>query len=413
VNGYLKKRKIPEVQNIDSIMFNLSLKPMNCSNLMRFSLSLLLVFLLACSKSDSGEDPTTNPQDNDKMQLVTDLNGYKFEGSFREPNDPIIYSDVSCNYVEEYNDGLRVVFSSRDNLENNFRWYPRELRDGKVIQEMKYQQGKDLSPNNYVFAFDNSSFLLYGYEKKTSVIVTFKPDGTKSAYYLSKPNNNFIYHFDENYTIFWGNAASVYVHENKNHSYTPPAPNIGFILTSEPSVAWAAYLVDDDIVNPYSFRDQIYTGFFNATYNGNYIGIAKGAETLDTLVVNKYDPTLYYSGNSGVAISKAGNKIYILLVKIKSKYGTLDYSLYEMDETERVIRPVYLNIEPPFTTGYQFINGQLYGDKQVFKPNQQYENIPFPTFIDGAGGGILYGKKKKFLIVQKNLDLVEIYSKPY
>lgn len=395
------------------IMFNQIPKPMNCTNLMRFSLSLLLVGLLACSKTDTGDDPTTNPGDTQKMQLVTDLKGYMFEGSFREPSDPYIYSDVSCNYIEEYNDGLRVVFSSRDNLENNFRWYPKELRDGKVIQEMKYQQGKDLSPNNYVFAFDNSSFLLYGYEKKTSVIVTFKPDGTKSAYYLSKPNNNFLYHFDENYTIFWGNASTVYVHENKNHSYTPPAPNMGFLLTSEPSVSWAAYLVDDDIVNPYSFRDQIYTGFFNATYNGNYIGIAKGAETLDTLVVNKYDPTLYYSGNSGVGISKAGNKIYILLVKIKSKYGTLDYSLYEMDETERVILPVYLNIEPPFTTGYQFINGQLYADKQVFKPNQQYENILFPTFIDGAGGGILYGKKKKFLVVQKNLDLVEIYSKPY
>jgi hypothetical protein len=386
---------------------------MKSNNLMTFTLLVFLLAVYSCSKTENTDDPGTNPTDDKKMQLVTNLNGYQFEGSFREPSDPYVFSDVSCNYIEEYNDGLRVVFSSRDNLRNWFRWYPQELKNGKVVQKSYFDVGEDQSPQGYVLNFDNSDFLLYGYEKKTSHIVTFKPDGTKTAYYLSKPNNNFPYHFDENYTVFWGNASTVYVHENKNHSYTPPAPNMGFILTSEPSVAFSANIFDDDIVNPYSFRDQIYTGFFNPTYNGNYIGIAKGAETLDTLVVNKYDPTLYYSGNSGVAISKDGNKIYLILVKIRTKYGAPDFSMYEMDETERVIRPLFLNKEMPFTTSYQFIKGKLYAGKQIFKPNQQYEDIPFPTFIDGAGGGLIYGKKKMFLVVQKNLDLVEIYSKPY
>jgi hypothetical protein len=388
---------------------------MNFSKIISLLLLLISVAFASCNKSEGEEDPTTNPDDNQKMQLVTDLNGFKFEGSFKEPTDPDVFSFVFCKYVEEYDDGIRAVFYSYDNLNQDYRWYIRELEDGKIVQEFNTIHTRELSPESYIFAFDNSNFLLYGFEKASSVIVTFKPDGTKSAYHVSKPNNNFPYRFDENYTVFWGNASSVYVHENKNNSFTPPAPSMGYLLTNEPSVAFANYLLDDDIVNPYSFRENIYTAFFNATYDkGNYIGIAKGSVTLDTLVVNKYDPSLYYSGNSGVYISKAGNKYYLSLFKIKTKYGKTDVSLYEMDADEKVIRPLYMDKDIPFTTAYQFVNGKFYSMNQVFNTEGKYETLTFPKFVDGVSSpSPIFGKTKMFLVVRKDVDLIEIYSKPY
>jgi hypothetical protein len=366
-----------------------------------------------CTK-EKGNNPV-NPKNEGKYTFVSNLNGYKFEGSFVEPEEPTLYTHVSLNHVEEINDGLRVVFSSHDFQTNNFKWFPKELKNGTEIAEFIPQQGYNLSPDKYEFAFSGSELKLYGYEKATSNIMTFLPDGSKSPYYLSKPNNNFPYKFNENYTVFWGNASAVYIHENLSHTYTPPAPSLAFYLTSEPSVAWADYLLDDDIVNPYEFRENIYTAFFNATYDrGNYVGIAQGSQTLDTVVINTLDPNLYYSGNPQVFISREGSKLFLGLAKIRTQYSTRDLSVYEMDINEKILRPVFTNVDAPNENLQVFQRGKFYFGTKVLNSSGELEEISLPQLAKGASvTRVVYGANKIILVVQADVDRIELYSKTY
>jgi len=368
-------------------------------------------FLGSCTPENDGE----NPGNKSNYTLVTKLNGFQFEGSFVEPAEPTLYTEVSLSHAEEYNGGLRVVYSSHDVIARNFKWFPKELKNGTVVSEFIPQQGYELSPEKYVFAFSGSELKLYGYEKATSTILTFLPNGSKSPYYVSKPNNNFPYHYNENYTVFFGNAAAIYVHENKSNTFTPPAPSAAFYLTSEPSVAWADYLLDDDIVNPYQFRENIFTAFFNATYNqGNYIGIAKGAQTLDTLVINTLDPTLYYSGNSQVFISREGSRLFLGLSKIKSNYSTNDISVYEMDLNEKILRPVFTNVNAPNENLNVFKKGKFYFGTKVMNSAGQLQEIDLPQLAKGATvSRVVYGANNIILVIQANLDRLELYSKAY
>jgi len=85
-----------------------------------------------------------------------------------------------------------------------------------------------------------------------------------------------------------------------------------------------------------------------------------------------------------------------------------------MDATEQVIRPIFTNKNPAFGSGIQFVNGKFYTIDKVWTTDTQFENIPLPSFVEGAGANrVFYGKTKRILLVQKNLDLIEIYSKPY
>jgi hypothetical protein len=230
---------------------------------------------------------------------------------------------------------------------------------------------------------------------------------------VSKPNNNFPYRFNENYTVFFGSASTIYVHENKLQKYTAPAPNIGYVLTSEPSVSWADYIFNDDAASGTLFREEIYTGFFNATLNSNYIGIAKGQQTLDTLFINKNVPTIYYSG-TGVYLSRDEQKIYLTLIKLKGPSSPSDISLFEMDINEKIIRPVFQNKDLPGVGMSAFVRGKLYYTTKVLNRSAVLEDLPLPALVANASiGSIIYGETKMFLIVQKDSDALEVYSKSY
>jgi hypothetical protein len=232
---------------------------------------------------------------------------------------------------------------------------------------------------------------------------------------VSKPNNNFPYRYNENYTVFFGSASNIYVHENKAQKYMAPAPAMAHILTSESSVAWADYIMDDDEPSSSVFRDGIYTGFFNATLDkSNYIGIAKGQQTLDTLVINKNPPTMYYPITE-VYMSRLGNKIYLGLIKIKALYSSNDVSVYEMDVNEKIIRPVFKNVPEPNQDGV-FVRGKFYYSTKTLTSTGQLEDIPLPTLVGDArimAGNVFFGETKILVVVQKDSDLLELYSRPY
>lgn len=370
-----------------------------------------IIILLGCSPED---DPAavSGSGAEDKPTLVSDLNGYQFEGTLKETLDPKVYSSVTINHLETCKDSVRVFFSTLDNLGVQYRWTVQNRFKGKVTREFNLLTFQPAGL--YKFAFDHENFLLYGYEKSTSTIDIF-PGGKITAYYVSKPNNNFPYRFNENYTVFFGSAASIYVYENKARKYMAPAPAMAHILTSESSVAWADYILEDDELSPSLFRDGIYTGFFNATLDKfNYIGIAKGQQTLDTLVINKNAPTLYYPFTE-VYMSRLGSKIYLGLIKKKALSSPNDVSVYEMDVNEKIIRPVFKNVAEPNQKGV-FVRGKFYYSTKVLTSTGQLEDISLPTLLGDArimAGNVFFGETKIFVAVQKDGNLVELYSRPY
>jgi hypothetical protein len=375
------------------------------------TLFCLCIYVIGCSPDD---DPAAGGGSgaDDKPTLVSDLNGFQYEGTLKETLDPKVYASVTINHLETYKDSVRVFFSTLDNRTGQYRWTVQNRFKGKVTREFNLLTFQ--SSGLYKFAFDHENFLLYGYEKSTSTIDIY-PRGKNTAYYVSKPNNNFPYRFNENYTVFFGSAVSIYVYENKAKKYMAPAPAIAHVLTSESSVAWADYILEDDELSPSVFRDGIYTGFFNATLDKfNYIGIAKGQQTLDTLVINKNPPSMYYPITE-VYMSRVGNKIYLGLIKIKALYSTNDVSVYEMDVNEKIIRPVFKNVAEPNQNGV-FIRGKFYYYTQVLTSTGQLEDSPLPKLLGDArimAGNVFFGETKIFVAVQKDGNLVELYSRPY
>lgn len=370
----------------------------------------LIVCLAGCSPEDDPQAIDGGSEDN-KPTLVTNLNGYQFEGSFKETLEPEYYKFVTIQHLETYNDTIRVFFSSFDDVLVRYHWKVQSRYKGKLNREFSWLTFND--PEDYEFAFNHEDFKLLGYHIPTSNVVTYRKNG-ESAYYLSKPNNNFPFLFNENYTVFFGNASSIYVHENKQKAYTSPGPTQGYLLTSESSVAWADYLMEDDGVNPYTFREGIYTGFFNATLDKfNYIGIAKGQQTLDTLVINKNNPTLYYP-YTDVFMSRTDQKIYLGLIKKKAPSSSNDISVYEMDSNEKIIRPVFKNLDAPNLNNPVFVRGKFYYGTKVLTNTGQLEEMQLPVLTATSSvGKVIFGSTRIFVVVQKGNELAEIYSRSY
>lgn len=382
-------------------------------SLFRFSWAGMLIALIGTGCSPDGNDP--DGSGTPKPTLVADLNGFRYEGTFKETLDPVQFRNPELWVIQEYNDSLRVFFTTHDENLDRYRWTVQNLHNGKVTREFEASYGVT-SPYDFIFDLNNESFTLYGYDLPNSYITTFKQGSEPDGFYLSKPNNNFSFAFGENYTTFFGSASAIYVHENKYRQYTAPAPAASYVLTGESSVAWAGHIIHDDALSATLFREEIITCFFNATLDKfNYIGIAQGQQTLDTLVVNKNNPSLYYP-LSFVYASRAGNTVYLGLKKKKGLSMPDDISVYEMDLTEKIIRPVFKNIDAPNSNVSAFVRGKFYfsGNRQVMNQTGQLEDIPSPEFVAGAGMTRVYlGENRIFIAAAKDLMEIELYSKPY
>jgi hypothetical protein len=373
-----------------------------------------LIITIGVGCAPEQDDPGANGNTH-QPTLVTNLNGYRYEGTFNEVLDPVQFQEPVIWHIEEYGDSIRLIFTTYDTNLERYRWTIQSLYKGKVNRQFEGAFGVT-NPHDFRFAFNHETFQLYGYDTPNSYVTIFTKNTPSSGFYLSKPNNNFPYSFSENYTVFFGSASSIYSYENKFQKYTAPAPTIGYVLTSESSVAWADHILNDDALSATLFREEIITCFFNATLDKfNYIGIAKGQQTLDTLVVNANNPSIYYPV-SFVYASVTDNKVYLGLKKKKGPSMPDDISLYEMDLTEKIIRPVFKNIDAPNSNISAFVRGKFYfsNHTKVMNNSGQLEDIPSPTLAAGAGiSTIFFGKTRVFFEVRKNFILTELYSRPY
>lgn len=379
-------------------------------------LVVVIVLLVSATCSPEADDPGSDGGGGtNQPTLVANLNGYRYEGTFKETVEPTLYLDPTIWHIEEYMDSIRLIFSTKYeiNVQATFhRWTVQSLHKGKVNRQFEAVNGS-LNPHDHKFAFNQEAFQLYGYLIPQSYVTLFAKGKSPAGFYLSKPNNNFPYLFNENYTVFFGSASSIYSFENKYQKYTAPAPTQGYVLTSESSVAWADYVINDDALSATLFREEIITCFFNATLDNNYIGIAKGQKTLDTLVVNKYPPTWYYPVTF-VHASQVGNIVYLGLRKKKGLSMPDDISVYKMDLTEKIIRPVYKNIDAPALNEQAFVAGRFYYLGKMLNDSGQLVDISLPTFVSGVSlVRYFYGATRLFIVLQKELNQIELYSRPY
>ena len=373
---------------------------------------IVLSLMLACTPEE--DDPGASGGDgSNQPTLVSDLNGYRYEGTFKETVDPKQFATPEIWHIEEFNDSTRVIFSTFDNNLIRYRWTVQSLHKGKVNRQFEAAYGTP-NPFDYKFAFDHAAFQLVGYLIPQSYVTYFSKGKSPTGFFLSKPNNNFPYRFNVNYTVFFGSASNIYSFENKFQKYTAPAPTIGYVLTSESSVSWADYILNDAAASATLFREEIITCFFNATIDKfNYIGIAKGQQTLDTLVVNKNDPNMYYP-TVFVNASRVGNTVYLGLKKKKGFSMPDDISVYKMDLTEKIIRPVYKNIDAPNLNVQAFVGGKFYFNGKLLNESGQLVDIPLPTFVSGVSlVRYHYGATRLFIVLQKELNQLELYSRPY
>lgn len=373
-----------------------------------------VVIIVACitvACSPESDDPGVDG--GDKPELVVDLKGYRYEGTFRETAEPTAYREPTIWHLEEYQDSLRVLFTTYDRVTEFYRWTVFSLHKGKVNRKFEPYRGTP-NPAKHKFAFNHKDFELLAYSVPESYVTYLSKTKAPSGFYLSKINSTFPYRFHQNYTVFFNGEASIYSYENNQQRYTAPAPTSSYVLTSEPSVAWADYVIHDDAASATLFREEIITCFFNATLDRyNYIGIAKGQQTLDTLVVNNYVPTLYYPITS-VFASQVGNTVYLGLKKIKGQYQQDDISVYKMDLTEKIIRPIYKNIDAPHMNVWAFVAGKFYYNGQMLNEAGQLVDIPLPEFVPNVWVmRYHYGASRLYIVLQKDVDWIELYSKPY
>ncbi len=378
--------------------------------------TVFLVFLLpalffSCKKSDSD---TISPSGNSQPELVQNLNGFRFDGRFTE-DDPDRYYLPELRSIDEYNDSVRIHVAtlSKDGiLPSGYKWHVANLYKGKITRSYKPLDVVMDKKYHFQYAWNHPNFELGAFNKEESYVNFYKPAGGKAGFHVSKPNNNFPYIFTKNFTVFFESQGSVYLFEHGSQTTLNR-----FVLSSEPSIVFTDTYLDPDFdYNGYVYRANFITAFFNPTFDGNYIGIARGGQTIDTLLINKYNPIIYPANSGGALVSKVGDTLVMGLVKRRTANVSdgQDLSVYRILPGESELKPVFTNVvleqaqSANFHKGHFYLNGKRMNDAGV------WEDVAMPKMKTGYTATVaLYGKNRLYVLAMKNEYSFEIYSRPY
>lgn len=376
-----------------------------------FSLMFGVVAFSGCKKSES-ETPTPNPTG---PQLVESLNGYRFEGLIEE-NDPDRYEFLFPEYIDEYNDSARVFCTSLTKskvLPEGYKWHCFNVFNGKITR--KFYPLDVVMPKFTAFKYvwDHPSFGLHAYKVSESFATLYKPDSTRIGTFVNKPNNTFPYVFCNKFTVFYESQQSVYLFE-----YGSQTMLNRFLLSSEPSLSYTDTYLDKDYENNgYVFRANFITGFFNPTLTGNYVGIARGGQTLDTLLLDRYDPTIYTNSSSRTFVNKLGDTLHLGVVKRRTAdiSDELELLVFRILPGETELKPV---LPAPVRVGYNvalaFHRGHFYLNGQRMNHSGGLEEVALPKTKAGYIASVLsFGKNKIYVRVPKDEYSFELYSKSY
>lgn len=379
-----------------------------------FNCFLVSFSLISCKKSDS-DTPLPTPT-NTEPELVENLNGFRFEGRFTE-DDPDRYEFPAVISMEEYNDSIRVHFttlSKPDIKPEGYKWYVANARAGKVTRIYKPLDIVMPKFNTFSYCWNQPAFSLGAWPKNDAYATFYKPDKTRSVVHINKPNNQFPFVFTRNFTVFYESQGSVYLYEHNSETLLNR-----FLLSSEPSIVYAHTYQDPAYdANGYVYRANFITGFFNPTLFGNYVGIARGGQTLDTLLLNRYDPIIYTS-NSQAYVDKVGDTLCLGLIKRRTANISdgLDMSLFRILPGETELKPVFQNmavVSQVEGEGIAFVKGRFRTPSKWLNDSAVWQSLQIPKMKEGyASNHYYYGPTRIYRVAFKDSYTFEIYSRPY
>jgi hypothetical protein len=384
------------------------------------TLVLLALIASSCQKSDNPDDNNGNP-DSSKSVLVSKANGFQYIGSFEETDAPVYYAFPYEFYIDDYLDNDRVLVmcqSTPDNPPLRTKWYILNYKDGKVTQSYTPPDGFGPGWGNFMqFSFDHENFILKSWETNEKYYYHIDPQGVESSYFITGGNTLPTFFINKHLLRMISGISIWPYHTNWLQDETQ------YLLTGELS---AMYALDYYFDNTYETEKEnsIYTGYFYPSYDGNWIGIGRGNQRLDTLLIDKELPLMYNQYLCFTYVEKVGNKIYLAFIKNKFNPNTdQDLSMYELNIGENILKPLFVNMALPPDENYKIEalrNGKLY----FFPTANADDQTPYTISSTGAREDFLmpeynnatllrktFGKKYLYLTVTEGPKRLEFYKK--
>lgn len=380
-------------------------------------LTTIVIAISACSK-DSDPDGNTNPKGS---TMVSKANGFQYIGSFDESEAPDYYAFPYAFYVDDYQDNDRVLVMCQNTINNppnRNKWYILNYRGGNVTQSYTPPEGIGPAGGNFMqFAFDHEQFILKTWETSQKYYYQVDPLGVQLGYFITGGSNLGTF-FINNHLLRTISGISIWPYHTNWQQDEPQ-----FLLTGELS---AMYVLDYFFDTTYETEKEnsIYTGYFYPSFDGNWIGVSKGNQRLDTLLIDHEFPNQYNQFLCHTYVEKVGNKMYLAFIRNKFNPNTdQTLSFYELTIGENILRPTFVNMDLPPDENYQIAalrNGKLYFYPTANAPDQTpytiskagvKESFLMPELKNASLQRKTFGKKYLYLTLTDGPKRLEFYKK--
>lgn len=388
-------------------------------------LALAAVLSGCCCGEDTSAGPVSNPQpvpSGDYIAavegtgtLLADRKGFRFEGGVRT-TERVSYPFLWVGHLDAYRDSARVLVL----LQNEFKTITQSkvfnLHAGRSTRSYTTTSVPNDQSNSMKFQFNHPSFLITSLNSKTGnfnetgVVFGMQTQTNRPLTWV----NRYPWHFAENRLVRYISGISLWPFNTGSWSDEPQ-----FVATGELSDPKAvAHVFLEGFPNfPHDVKSNLYSGFFQSTLAGSYVGVSKGSVNLDTAYISNLDPTLYVYSSCAAYLDKREDTLYLgaFIPLPRSNLGKL--SVWRLIEGENVLEPLYRDLDLPgggglvlFRSGRFYVNqGGTYSilDRDgTLKPS----DLPGPT----SGLSLFFGREKILgTIMANDQKSLEIYSRDY
>ena len=386
-------------------------------------LLLLTVFInLSCEKEKTPEDQPEIPADSGKYivtynqsQLITNLNGYRFEAAFGTA-EPLGYPYLWLQFADDYNDSIRLVVLNQNLAKTITKYMAANCYNGSISRKFEHGTFPNDVSNSMSFAFDHPGFLLFWYDKVNSTITqtgTVFGINAQIPQIFTGMQQQYTYRFLNRFLIRYISGISLWPFNYGNWN-----DEAQFVATSELSAPKAIGHYYDETWStfPYDVSHNMYSGFFQSTNEATYAGIAKGTVNLDTIWLNNNPPDWYNAQYCQAFMDKAGDTLYLgTLINVPNSIQMVA-SLYRLIEGSGQMEALYSDIPLTFSASF-FRKGCYYstnGNGELVKINHsgQEEILPLPQTSTSVN---VRFTRNRIVAVSTSNDgkRLEVFSKPY
>ncbi|MFZ4463308.1 MAG: hypothetical protein ACOYN5_05645 [Bacteroidales bacterium] len=380
---------------------------------------ITMVFILQSCKK-------TEPVDNDPIiisdsvnyiltyedsKLITELNGYRFEAAYGT-SEPVSYPFLWVQYIDDYLDSTRTVVLNQNEFKTITRHMVANHYNGKMTRYFNHASFPNNVSNSISFAFDHPGFLINFYDPingTITVIGTIFGIKTQMSQVFTGMFDQYTYKFIHRYLIRYISGISLWPFNYGNWADETP-----FIVTSELSAPKdVSHYYDESFSTfPYDLKSNMFSSFFNQTNESNYIGISRGAETLDTIILNFNSPDYHIDYKGKTFIDKVADTLYLGLIRDVPNTSNMTLSNYRMVIGDNNLVELFkdMPIQMQFAA---FRNGNFYYSNGTMIDKYGVQKT-YPLPVSSYGVNIYFGTDKIFAIMNDNgtEKRVEIYSIP-